>query len=39
MAVISPEPLVALTVEGDLDEFGAVVVGDGAGTEPVADWK
>ena len=26
-------------VFGDLDEFGAVVVGDGAGTEPVADWK
>jgi hypothetical protein len=38
MAVIRPEPLVALTVDGDLDEVGAVV-GDGAGTALVPDWK
>jgi hypothetical protein len=44
MAVIRPEPLVALMVEGDLDdgdldEVGAVAVGDGAGTVLVPDWK
>jgi hypothetical protein len=44
MAVIRPEPLVALTVDGDLDEddldeVGAVAVGDGAGTALVLDWK
>jgi hypothetical protein len=39
MAVIRPEPLVALTVEGDLEEVGAVVVVDGAGTALVPDWK
>jgi hypothetical protein len=39
MAVMSPDPLVALTLDGDLDEVGAVAVGDGAGTVPVPDWK
>lgn len=39
MAVIRPDPLVALTVDGDLDEVGAVAVGDGAGTALVPDWK
>jgi hypothetical protein len=39
MAVIRPDPLVALTLDGDLDEVGAVAVGDGAGTVLVPDWK
>jgi hypothetical protein len=39
MAVIRPDPLVALTFDGDLVEAGAVVVGDGAGTALVPDWK
>jgi hypothetical protein len=39
MAVIRPDPLVALTLDGDLDGVGAVVVGDGAGPVPVPDWK
>lgn len=33
------DPLVALTLDGDLDEAGAVVVGVGAGTVAVPDWK
>jgi hypothetical protein len=39
MAVIRPDPLVALTLDGDLDEVGAVVVVDGAGTVLGPDWK
>jgi hypothetical protein len=38
MAVIRPEPLVALTLDAALDGVGAVV-GDGAGTVLVPDWK
>jgi hypothetical protein len=39
MAVIRPDPLVALTLDTVLDEAGAVAVGDGAGTALVPDWK
>jgi hypothetical protein len=39
MAVIRPDPLVALTLDAVLDEVGAVVVGAGAGTVLVPDWK
>jgi hypothetical protein len=39
MAVIKPDPLVALTVDGDLAEVGAVAAGDGAGTVLVPGWK
>jgi hypothetical protein len=38
MAWIRPEPLVALTLDGDLDAAGAVV-GAGAGTVLVPGWK
>jgi hypothetical protein len=38
MAVIRPDPLVALTLDAGLVEVGAVV-GDGAGTVLVPDWK
>jgi hypothetical protein len=39
MAVIRPDPLVALTLDTALDEVGAVAVGDGAGTVGAPDWK
>jgi len=39
MAVIKPDPLVALMLDTALEEDGAVVVGDGAGTVLVPDWK
>jgi hypothetical protein len=38
MAVIRPDPLVALTVDAVLDAVG-VVAGDGAGAALGADWK
>jgi hypothetical protein len=38
MALMRPEALVALTLDGDLDVAGAVV-GDGAGTVLVPGWK
>ena len=38
MAVIRPDPLVALTVDAALDEVGAVVC-DGAGAALGPDWK
>jgi hypothetical protein len=38
MALIRPDPLVALTLDAVLDVVGAVV-GDGAGTVLVPDWK
>jgi hypothetical protein len=38
MAVIRPGPLVALTLDTDLDAIGAVA-GDGAGAALGVDWK
>jgi len=38
MAVIRPDPLVALTVDAALDEVGAVA-GEGAGAALGPDWK
>jgi hypothetical protein len=38
MALMRPDPLVALTVDADRDEVGAAV-GEGAGTALVPCWK